>query len=876
MNLLLVPTENRTSRTLAQLTCGIIDSTIEVLLVAMLLFLPLSLGAVEPWSESTALALGTLISLLLVVRICLRPGEGIPRTAAFIPLLTYVLLVIAQMIALPVSAVRLLSPRTASMKTDLLSDLPDGPARVRHLTLSFYPTATAHDLRIVALTITVFVTVLVVFRSAARIRRLLGAIAVIGGMFAMLALAQDFSGAKGIYWRIPLGELPWYGTFVAHSHFGQHMNLSLGAAIGLLISLPSRARTLRKRDVFMRVGLLLVIAAGTAAVVLSRTRAGTIAVAAGGLLTIVVVILRRGFNRRALIGCVAGAVLIAALLLAGLHRVYSRMATLQQPNEYASRVTTTKDLFGVWRQFPIFGTGLGTHQTFYPRFDSTTMTGLSTHAENDYAQAAEETGLIGLGCAIAFALIVWREWKLAVSTPGPEICLAAAGLGGGFLAVQIQSLSDFGQHIPAVAVLTAVTCGLLINLRRIASQSRTSGALSRRPAVPGRSLAAIAYALAPGMSLSRFARTSFKTAASQRSDPGRVPGRTGLRDFSGKLLGRWKNAGVLGIFALAAFAVWALYTSANAFEAEAYWTQAQDLADGANAAAPESARQAYADLIDTASQAVSADPDDVSHRYWLDVYRWRAVKQLSAAGDPATDPASRAAVSDIVTDLNEARVLCPTYGPLYSVMGQLEYNVLHSPSSGAHLQTAALLAPHDPGCCFLAGSMDANDGKWEAAARKFHLTYEFAPARIEEIVGVYVSHNRPDLVADIDSDDYEWLARVSELLPDQTEEAAKARLRAINLLQGICAGSTAQPAQLARLAALYAAAGQDQAAVDCYQMALARADDRADWHLNRAEALRRLGRFDEARNEAYLALGVQPDLQKARDLIRSLFREPGE
>jgi O-antigen ligase/tetratricopeptide (TPR) repeat protein len=818
-NTLVVRTSQLAPRIILERSSAAIDVAIEVLLVCILFFLPLALGAVEPWSESIALVLGALISLLLIVRVCVRPGEGIPPSAAFVPLLAYVLLIVAQMLPLPAVVVRLLSPHTVSMKAQLLSDLPQATARLRHVTLSFYPTATAHDLRIIALAITIFVAVLLVYRTAARIRRLLAAIAIIGGLLALLALAQDFSGATGIYWCIPLEDLPWYGTFVAHAHFGQHMNLSLGAAIGLLASLPSNMGKLRRRDVFVRAGLAIIIAAGAAAVVLSRTRTGTIALVASGLLAVMVIVMRRGLNRRLIIGCVVGAVLIAVPIICGLDRVYSRMATLQQPNEYFLRVTTNKDIFGIWRQFPVFGTGLGTHQTFYPRFDSTMMTGLSTHAENDYAEAAEETGLIGLGCVIAFALLVWREWKLAAFTPGPDICLAAAGLGFGFLAVQIQSVSDFGQHIPAPAALTAVTCGLIINLRRIA--------------VPSRNL---------------------------------ITRGVGAR--------RWINAGFLGVFAVAAFALWALFTSAKALEAAPYVTQARDLAETAKSESGATAEQDYSDLIELASKAAAADPDDVFHRYWLDLYRWRAVEQLSAVDDLGTDPKARAAVADIVNDLSQARTLCPTYGSIYSLMGQLEYYVLHSPSAGAHLQTAALLAPHEPACCFLAGSLDASDGKWDSATRKFRLAYKFAPGMTDDIIGVYVTHGRPELAADVGNDDYEWLARVSEVVTDK-EVSAKARLRAIDLLQPICAGDNAQGAQLARLASLYSAGGQDAAAIDCYQMALAREGDRAEWYLGEAEAFRRLGRDVEARNAAYLSLRLQPDLTKARELVRSLSRDLG-
>src|SRR4029079_6457180 len=44
---------------------------------------------------------------------------------------------------------------------------------------------------------------------------------------------------------------------------------------------------------------------------------------------------------------------------------------------------------------------------------------------------------------------------------------AAIGLGYGLLAVLIQSATDFGQHTPAVALLTAVVCALILNLSEL-------------------------------------------------------------------------------------------------------------------------------------------------------------------------------------------------------------------------------------------------------------------------------------------------------------------------------------------------------------------------------------------------------------------------
>ena len=135
-----------------------------------------------------------------------------------------------------------------------------------------------------------------------------------------------------------------------------------------------------------------------------------------------------------------------------------------------------------------------------------------------------------------------------------------------------------------------------------------------------------------------------------------------------------------------------------------------------------------------------------------------------------------------------------------------------------------------------------------------------------------MSHGRSDLAADVWGDNYEWLTRVSELVPDKAE-ATKTRQRAISLLQSICASETATGEQLAQLASLYAVAGQNADAVDCYQMALVRAGDHADWHLARAEALRKLDRFEEARAEVYASLQLQPDQQEARDLLKLLSRD---
>src|SRR5690606_34638669 len=67
---------------------------------------------------------------------------------------------------------------------------------------------------------------------------------------------------------------------------------------------------------------------------------------------------------------------------------------------------------------------------------------------------------------------------------------------------------DFGQHLPAIAILTAVFCGLIVSLDMRASRSRRSaeGAVddpqySEHPVTPSRFGGSIAVCAAAGMIL---------------------------------------------------------------------------------------------------------------------------------------------------------------------------------------------------------------------------------------------------------------------------------------------------------------------------------------------------------------------------------------
>jgi uncharacterized membrane protein len=152
-----------------------------------------------------------------------------------LPLGLFLFIATVQLVSLPTWLVSIVSPNTAALRKELLADLPAADALLESMPLSLYPNATRHDLRLVLSVAAVFVVVLNVFRRSDRVKRLLMAIAIIGGIVAAIALGQDLFGNGKIYWFIsgPHSQT-LSGPFVNHSHYGQFVNLSIGAALASL------------------------------------------------------------------------------------------------------------------------------------------------------------------------------------------------------------------------------------------------------------------------------------------------------------------------------------------------------------------------------------------------------------------------------------------------------------------------------------------------------------------------------------------------------------------------------------------------------------------------------------------------------------------
>jgi len=814
------------------------DAAIEMMVIGLLAFMPLAFGVVHAWSEEVVVVLSGAVVVCFLLRIVFFGGPGIVWSWSYIPLTLFVLMVVFQLVPLPADVVGLISPNTAALKTELLGDLPNPDRALEPMTLSFYPHATAHDLRLVLAVAGVFVVVLNVFRRKDQIKRLLMAITIIGGVVAVITLAQNIFGNGKIYWFVPTRYGGAHsGPFVNHSNYGQFMNLSIGAAFGLLCvklheTFAGRRSTpagiiefLTSRAAKTLWLLPLMMGLCVAAVFVSLTRGGMVSLLAAMGFTTLLLTSRRSLRSHGWIMAVMALIAFTCILYVGFDAVYDRLATLRDLDEAESgRMQILKDIWVVWTKFPVFGTGLGTHLVVYPMFDSSTITALAAHAENEYAQAAEETGLVGLGLLVIFGIIVWLNYARNVRKSNSSIHLATYGLGFGILAILVHSLSDFGQHLPANSVLSATLCALLLVLGR------------------------------------RKDNTRHEYAGNTRRVCVVVP------------------ACILLVGSLAVWA-WAIVGADNARVAQAHWRQGRDIGRALENRDWQGSEQEYASAISSAAAASDREPRNIEYRYRLNLYRWRAISQTKDpdTGEIVISEDLMPEVLDIVDEFHEARAICPTYGPTYSTVGQIEAFVLHDDSGSSRIRKGFRLAPCSPTACFVAGYLDVMEGKDEDCIEKFERAMQLDGNLFRRVADVYANHlSRPRLAITAAGDNIGRLGYVVTILDDMqyADLADEVREKMKGLLETRCSDPDVPASALISLGNIYRKQQDNEAAIKCYRRALTLNYSQVHWRLELARMLADARRIQEAMQEARTCLQLRPQFKAAEKLIEDLSVQP--
>ena len=298
------------------------------------------------------------------------------------------------------------------------------------------------------------------FRTWADWRGYVWFLLILGFCIALLGILQHFTWNGKLYWirEMRYGGMP-FGPYVNRNHFAGLMEMLIPTGLAVLVL------EAEDRDRLPLLTLFVLLPIG--AIFLSASRGGIISFFAElGCLAVLVFLRQR--EKKALVA--AGLVAALAIVLVswlGIGAALDRFAGYKKLEvTEGRRVGMFYSSLRIFRDYPVLGTGLGTLQEVFPRYDTVYDGYVVNHSHNDYAEALAETGALGgiffFSCLV---LLAWTGWKNLVADHDKKNLAYHAGAIVACFGLLVHSLVDFNLHIPSNALLFAaqaalVTCAL--------------------------------------------------------------------------------------------------------------------------------------------------------------------------------------------------------------------------------------------------------------------------------------------------------------------------------------------------------------------------------------------------------------------------------
>ncbi len=321
--------------------------------------------------------------------------------------------------------------------------------------LSVYPYLTKIELLKLAAYLMLFFLAGQAFRTAEQWRALVWFLLVLGFVVAVFGIIQHYTFNGKLYWvrELRYGGGP-FGPYVNRNHFAGLMELIVPLGLGMLVLRGAR------RDQLPLVALFTILPIGALFLTASRGGIMTFLVQLGllGMLALARTVWRRQ------LAVITGVLILAGAFVAwlGVGRALERFAEFRsQEVSEARRLVIIKDSWRIFLDHPLMGTGLGTLESVYPRYESSYDGKVVNHTHNDYVEALAETGVIGGLCCLAFLVGLFYLVRTNLdSEQGPFIRAVHVGALVACVGLLVHSLVDFNLHIPSNALLFLLQASL--------------------------------------------------------------------------------------------------------------------------------------------------------------------------------------------------------------------------------------------------------------------------------------------------------------------------------------------------------------------------------------------------------------------------------
>jgi len=329
--------------------------------------------------------------------------------------------------------------------------------------ISIAPTETWDTILLTLAYIALFVSAILLLRSRTR-RRLFIAV-FLGSAVLHIMIAAAFREGDRIH-----------GAFVNANHFAGYLEIALAVAFAVLwrevLHYRDAARRVSERGrrfekEFMRISLRVVLWGTIAAGIgLTQSRAGVLVAVLVTLILLSIAPAHPRIHKRRWTFAGAGLAIVGAAI--GFTILTVRQQPIirflgSDPRDPASdlRLTLWQLSIDAWRNFPIFGSGLGTFREAFRRVQPRDFNFYVEFAHSDPLQLLVTGGIVGviLGAVAIVSLMIalMRRWHREERREETAILLGAFGA---LLSLMLHGLVEFNLSIPAIPATLACVAGL--------------------------------------------------------------------------------------------------------------------------------------------------------------------------------------------------------------------------------------------------------------------------------------------------------------------------------------------------------------------------------------------------------------------------------
>lgn len=386
-----------------------------------------------------------------------------------------------QITPLPPGLLHLLSPQHAKLLPLWSGDADAAGALGTWQTLSLNVGETRQAIIVGLSYIALFFVATQRLRRVSDIERLLKGIAATAGLMALFGVVQWLTSNGKFFWfydyPMTTAGQRLRGAFTNRNHFAEFLVLGCAPLLWwVLKTLEQRSVTAssfgrddaRNNTDTLLGGLLLLLGVLVFSVLFSLSRGGTVALGVS-----LVVMLGLLFRAQRLSGRVVGLLLGMSLVAGSLFLMfgYEKVSDRLDNWESDERLAVWEANWKIIRDFPLFGTGLGSHAEACPMYYDPPFVEVEfTHAENSYLQIASECGVLGLLLAL-LGVACCVKWCLRAihSKTDARIRVLSAAVSASLAASIVHAIVDFTWYIPGLMVIALLLAACARRLDQLAA-----------------------------------------------------------------------------------------------------------------------------------------------------------------------------------------------------------------------------------------------------------------------------------------------------------------------------------------------------------------------------------------------------------------------